>query len=68
MVISLTAGKDVELSAVRVELERITEGKEQGPGVKEQQLSLFKALTRDMSEPTADLIAKLNCENKRVIG
>ena len=57
----------MELSAVQAELERMNEGKKQEPGVKKQQLSLFKALTRDMSEPTADLIAKLNCETKCVI-
>ena len=62
-----TAGKDIELSAVEAELDRVTQGKEQEAGVKEQQLSLFNALTRDLSEPTIDLIAKLNCQTKRAI-
>ena len=61
---SVCPGKDVELSAVETELDRVTQGKEQEAGVKEQQLSLFKLLARDMSEPSIDLVAKLNCQTK----
>lgn len=57
-----TPGKDVELAAVEMELDRITEGKEQDPSIKVQQLSLYKSLTKDISEPTIELVGKLNCE------
>lgn len=54
-----------ELSAVKKELERINQGKEREKGVSQQQLSLFKALTKDISVPTIGLVTKLNCETKR---
>ena len=52
---------------MEVELDRVSQGKEQEAGVKDQQLSLFRSLTKDMSEPSIDLVAKLNCETKRVL-
>lgn len=56
---------DSELSAVNTELERISQGKDRDKGTKKRQLALFKALTKDVSEPTVTLVAKLNCETKR---
>lgn len=53
------------MSAVETELERLSEGKEVSRKVKEQQLALFQALTKDISEPTPALVAKLNCETER---
>lgn len=58
-------GKDVELSAVEVELNRVSEGKDITKEVKQQQLALFTALTKDISEPTVTLVSKLNCDTKR---
>ena len=58
-------GMGDELSAVKKELEKIHQGKEQENEVTQQQLSLFKALSKDISVPTIGLVAKLNCETKR---
>ena len=60
----MRVGKDVEMSAVEVELDRVSEGNEKSAEVKKQQLDLFRALTKDISEPTIALVAKLNCETK----
>ena len=49
-----------------MELERASKGKKEEQGVKERQMALFKALISDLSEPTVKLIAKINCETKRV--
>lgn len=63
----LLIGKDTEVTAVEVELDRISHGKEGAKKAREQQLSLFKALTKDISEATVGLVAKLNCESKRML-
>ena len=51
-----------ELTAVKTELDRISQGKDKE--TKTRQLDMFTSLTKDVSEPTITLVAKLNCETK----
>lgn len=60
LVLPLT-GVDSELSAVKTELDRISKDRE----TRIRQIAFFKSLTKDVSEPTTALVAKLNCETKR---
>lgn len=55
------SGVDSELSAVKAELDRLSKDR----GTRIRQIALFKSLTKDVSEPTTTLVAKLNCETKR---
>jgi len=50
---------------VKAELKRIGQEREIPAQVMKKQLSLFKSLTRDVSEPSIELITKLNCDPKR---
>lgn len=59
----VVVGADSELSIVKTELDKISRGNDKETST--QQLALFKSLTRDVSEPTTTLVAKLNCETKR---
>lgn len=51
-----------ELTAVKTELDKISQGKDKE--TKLRQLTMFTSLTKDVSEPTITLVAKLNCETK----
>lgn len=66
--LSVVTGTDSELiSAVEMELDKVIQGKEEAVETKKQQLVLLKGLTKNLSEPTVDLVAKLNCETKRAM-
>jgi hypothetical protein len=56
----LLAGMNHELTAVEEALDRTS--KDGDKGTKTRQLALFKSLTKDVSDPTITLVAKLNCE------
>ena len=58
-------GLNSELSAVKEELDKRSKEKGTDVGTKVQQLALYKALTKDVSDPTIALVAKLNCDIKR---
>lgn len=57
-------GLNSELSAVKEELDKRSKEKGTDVGTKVQQLALYKALTKDVSDPTIALVAKLNCDIK----